>query len=112
MVVTDVSGRGLDIPQVQLVVNYDLPNSVDDYVYRLGRTGCAGREGYALSFFATSGASANTNVARGLFDVLFEAKVKIPQGLVEEVDKLHRLRDAERRRSQRTGASPARDRGA
>lgn len=51
MVATDVAARGLDIRNVRWVVNYDFPNSVENYVHRIGRTGRAGAEGTAYSFF-------------------------------------------------------------
>lgn len=50
LVATDVAARGLDIPAISHVVNYDLPASSEDYVHRIGRTGRAGRDGIALSF--------------------------------------------------------------
>jgi ATP-dependent RNA helicase RhlE len=50
LVATDVAARGLDIPTISHVVNYDLPNTAADYVHRIGRTGRAGRSGIALSF--------------------------------------------------------------
>jgi len=43
MVATDVAARGLDIPDVQYVVQYDLPGNIDDYVHRIGRTGRRGK---------------------------------------------------------------------
>ncbi|KAI5272752.1 ATP-dependent RNA helicase-like protein dbp8 [Aureobasidium subglaciale] len=49
MVCTDVAARGLDIPEVGLVVNYDLPRDPDDYVHRVGRTARAGRKGVSIS---------------------------------------------------------------
>jgi ATP-dependent RNA helicase RhlE len=52
LVCTDVAARGLDIKNVNLVVNYDLPNEAANYVHRIGRTGRAGEDGYAVSLCA------------------------------------------------------------
>ncbi|MBL4940468.1 MAG: DEAD/DEAH box helicase [Colwellia sp.] len=50
LVATDVVARGLDIPRISLVINYDLPGDHEAYVHRIGRTGRAGREGMSIAF--------------------------------------------------------------
>src|SRR4051795_7222426 len=52
LVATDVAARGIDVDDVQVVVNYDLPYDPEDYLHRVGRTGRAGRSGRAISFAA------------------------------------------------------------
>jgi ATP-dependent RNA helicase DeaD len=52
VVATDVAARGLDVERISHVVNYDMPNDVESYVHRIGRTGRAGREGVAILFVA------------------------------------------------------------
>jgi len=51
---SDVAARGLDVKDIDLVVNYDIPHSGDDYLHRTGRTGRAGAEGLAVSFASAS----------------------------------------------------------
>lgn len=53
LVATDVVARGLDVPEITHVVNYDLPGDMESYVHRIGRTGRAGRSGEAILFFRT-----------------------------------------------------------
>lgn len=53
MISTDVSGRGIDIPEVALVVNYDLPEEIEYYIHRVGRTGRGVQRGLAISFCST-----------------------------------------------------------
>ena len=50
LVATDVAARGLDVPRISHVVNYDIPHDTESYVHRIGRTGRAGRSGHALLF--------------------------------------------------------------
>ncbi|NJB82751.1 DEAD/DEAH box helicase [Wenyingzhuangia aestuarii] len=50
LIATDVAARGIDIPDLDIVINFDLPNIPEAYVHRIGRTGRAGKEGRALSF--------------------------------------------------------------
>ena len=54
LVVTDLAARGIDIPALPAVVNYDLPRSTDDYTHRIGRTGRAGLSGTAVSFVSAA----------------------------------------------------------
>jgi hypothetical protein len=50
LIATDVAGRGLDIPDVAVVINYDMPSEIDRYQHRIGRTGRAGKTGKATTF--------------------------------------------------------------
>lgn len=52
LVATDVAGRGIDVLTVSHVINFDVPNNLDDYIHRIGRTGRAGNKGVAVSFFS------------------------------------------------------------
>ncbi|EYE94909.1 DEAD/DEAH box helicase [Aspergillus ruber CBS 135680] len=77
LVATAVAARGLDIPNVTHVVNYDLPTDIDDYVHRIGRTGRAGNTGIATAFFNRG----NRGVVRDLIDLLKEANQELPSFL-------------------------------
>lgn len=77
LVATDVAARGLDIPHVAHVVNFDLPNDIDDYVHRIGRTGRAGKTGLATAFFNEN----NSSLARPLADLMLEANQEVPAWL-------------------------------
>ncbi|TFY74876.1 hypothetical protein EWM64_g9135 [Hericium alpestre] len=77
MVATAVAARGLDIPNVMHVVNYDLPSDIDDYVHRIGRTGRAGNTGVSTAFFNRG----NKNIVRDLVELLREANQEIPPWL-------------------------------
>lgn len=77
LVATAVAARGLDIPNVTHVVNYDLPTDIDDYVHRIGRTGRAGNTGISTAFFNRG----NRGVVRGLIDLLKEANQEVPSFL-------------------------------
>jgi ATP-dependent RNA helicase DDX3X len=80
MVATAVAARGLDIPNVTHVVNYDLPSDIDDYVHRIGRTGRAGNTGVSTAFFNRG----NKNIVKDLVELLREANQEIP-GWLETV---------------------------
>ncbi|ORC92154.1 ATP-dependent RNA helicase [Trypanosoma theileri] len=80
LVATDVASRGLDIPNVAHVIQYDLPKEMDDYTHRIGRTGRAGNKGVATSFYNKN----NRNLALELFNYLKEHEQDIPVWLEEE----------------------------
>jgi hypothetical protein len=50
LIATDVAGRGIDVPDVALVINYDMPHQIEPYTHRIGRTGRAGKKGTAITF--------------------------------------------------------------
>nr|CAH8830309.1 unnamed protein product [Trichobilharzia regenti] len=77
LVATAVAARGLDIPNVKHVINYDLPSDIEEYVHRIGRTGRVGNLGQATSFFNDK----NRNLARGLVELLEEANQAVPPWL-------------------------------
>lgn len=49
---TDLAGRGIDVPDVGLVVNYQMSNTIEAYIHRIGRTGRAGKQGTAITFLS------------------------------------------------------------
>ncbi|XP_031556804.1 probable ATP-dependent RNA helicase vasa-like isoform X2 [Actinia tenebrosa] len=81
LVGTSVAARGLDIPDVKHVINYDLPQDVDEYVHRIGRTGRIGNKGKATSFFEDG---RDEKLARSLVKVLSEAFQDVP-GWLEQI---------------------------
>ncbi len=52
LVATDIAARGIDVDDIELVINYDLPDEKENYVHRIGRTGRAGQDGHAITFAA------------------------------------------------------------
>lgn len=69
LIATDVAARGLDVEDVKFVINYDYPNSSEDYIHRIGRTGRCQQSGTAYTFFTPG----NARQARELVSVLEEA---------------------------------------
>ena len=85
LVATDVAARGIDVDDVQVVFNYDLPYDAEDYVHRIGRTGRAGRSGRAISFVAGREVFQIYNIER-------YTKVKIPRAKVPTASEVEEVR--------------------
>ncbi|KAG4065799.1 hypothetical protein HA402_012477 [Bradysia odoriphaga] len=77
LVATAVAARGLDIPHVKHVINFDLPSDIEEYVHRIGRTGRMGNLGVATSFFNEK----NRTICADLVELLSETKQEVPSFL-------------------------------
>jgi ATP-dependent RNA helicase DBP3 len=85
LIATDVASRGLDVKDVELVINYTFPLTIEDYVHRIGRTGRAGKTGLAICFFCpdSKGVQDEKAHAGDLAKVLRDAKQAVPAALEE-----------------------------
>jgi len=83
LVATDVAARGIDVENVEVVFNYDLPYDVEDYVHRIGRTGRAGRSGRAISFVAGRELFQINQIERYTKTRVHRAKVPTPNEVEE-----------------------------
>lgn len=79
MIATDVAARGLDIPNVEVVINYTFPLTIEDYVHRIGRTGRAGKTGLSHTFFQPG----DKSHAGELQQVMKQAGQKVPDALMK-----------------------------
>jgi len=75
LVATDVASKGLDFPNIQHVINYDMPEDIENYVHRIGRTGRCGKTGIATTFINKG---CEESILLDLKHLLMEAKQKIP----------------------------------
>uniref|UniRef100_A0A8C4XHY5 Probable ATP-dependent RNA helicase DDX41 n=1 Tax=Erpetoichthys calabaricus TaxID=27687 RepID=A0A8C4XHY5_ERPCA len=75
LVATDVASKGLDFPAIQHVINYDMPEEIENYVHRIGRTGRSGNTGIATTFINKA---CDESVLMDLKALLIEAKQKVP----------------------------------
>ncbi|ODM96972.1 ATP-dependent RNA helicase abstrakt [Orchesella cincta] len=78
LVATDVASKGLDFPHIQHVINYDMPDDIENYVHRIGRTGRSGRTGLATTFINKMN---DESVLLDLKHLLLESKQKVPHFL-------------------------------
>ncbi|XP_015918001.1 ATP-dependent RNA helicase DDX3Y isoform X3 [Parasteatoda tepidariorum] len=103
LVATAVAARGLDIPNVKHVINFDLPSDIEEYVHRIGRTGRVGNLGLATSFFNEK----NRNMAVDLVELITETRQELPDwlaGLAKEVQVEHRSNNQRKYGARRYGA--------
>ncbi len=82
MIATSVAARGLDVKELNVVVNFDPPNHMEDYVHRCGRTGRAGRRGVAYTFITPE----QDKYAPDLYRALVQSRVKVPPELKQLSD--------------------------
>ncbi|KAF6805212.1 pre-mRNA-processing atp-dependent rna helicase prp5 [Colletotrichum sojae] len=85
LIATSVAARGLDVKQLKLVVNYDAPNHLEDYVHRAGRTGRAGNKGTAVTYITED----QENCATGIAKALEQSGQPVPERL-NEMRKAHK----------------------
>ena len=100
LVCSDVAARGLDIPDVSHVINYDAPHHAEDYVHRIGRTGRAGKSGEALTIVARADGKAIAEIEK-----LIARKIDWQEGAALPPDDEHEA--PRRERSPRRGAARA-----
>ena len=79
LVSTNLMGRGVDVPKVNIVLNYDMPKNISEYIHRIGRTGRAGAHGKAITFMSYG----DSGIANDLIRVMNEASQDVPDWLKE-----------------------------
>jgi len=79
MIATDVAARGLDINDVEWVVNYDFPLDIENYIHRIGRTGRASKKGNSLTYMTPE----DGKVAGKLIEILKQAEQEVPEELIK-----------------------------
>ena len=90
LVATDVAGRGIDVKNIDLVVNYELPKDIENYTHRIGRTGRAGRAGTAVAFLTAE----DTDIMYDLKALLKSSNNAVPPELERhEASRVKLMRD-------------------
>ncbi|GAA6061522.1 hypothetical protein JCM10212_004512 [Sporobolomyces blumeae] len=111
LVCTDVMGRGVDFKGVKLVINYDFPQSAMSYIHRIGRTGRAGKEGRAITFFT----KADAGHLKTIVNVMRQSGCEVPEWMValpaptQDAKKALKMRPIGRKDISRTNGAGAAD---
>jgi len=98
LVATDLAGRGIDIPDVKLVLNYNMAKTIEDYVHRIGRTGRAGKKGLAITFLGPEDT-----------DVYYDLKQALSKSAISQIPEELRRHEAAQRRPDQTAKPTAGD---
>ncbi|MCJ1400619.1 mRNA splicing protein prp28 [Xylographa trunciseda] len=92
LVATDLAGRGIDVPDVSLVVNFNMATNIESYTHRVGRTGRAGKSGVAITFLGNEDA-----------DVMYDLKQMLMKSSISRVPEELRKHESAQQKSQRGG---------
>ncbi|KAH6709238.1 pre-mRNA-splicing ATP-dependent RNA helicase-like protein prp28 [Leptodontidium sp. MPI-SDFR-AT-0119] len=92
LVATDLAGRGIDVPDVSLVVNFNMSSNIESYTHRVGRTGRAGQSGVAITFLGNEDA-----------DVMYDLKQMLSKSSISRVPEELRKHEAAQQKSSRSG---------
>ncbi|KAI9829487.1 MAG: mRNA splicing protein prp28 [Sarea resinae] len=98
LVATDLAGRGIDVPDVSLVVNFNMATNIESYTHRIGRTGRAGKSGVAITFLG------NEDV-----DVMYDLKQMLMKSEISRVPEELRKHEAAQQKTQRGGQKKIED---
>lgn len=101
LVATDLAGRGIDVPDVSLVVNFNMATSIESYTHRIGRTGRAGKSGVAITFLGNEDA-----------DVMYDLKQMLSKSSISKVPDELRRHEAAQSKPVRGGGASRRDEAA
>lgn len=96
LVATDLAGRGIDVPDVSLVVNFNMPSSIEAYTHRIGRTGRAGKSGVAITFLGNEDA-----------DVMYDLRQIISKSSISKVPEELRRHEAAQSKPNKGGGKGA-----
>ncbi|KAH8815161.1 pre-mRNA-splicing ATP-dependent RNA helicase-like protein prp28 [Xylogone sp. PMI_703] len=93
LVATDLAGRGIDVPDVSLVINFNMANTIEAYTHRIGRTGRAGKSGVAITFLGNEDA-----------DVMYDLKQMLTKSSISRVPEELRKHEAAQQKPSKAGA--------